>query len=80
MATSLDYFLEGSVMLLWVWDKVRVKESPDPCWFSWAILGVWPGALILGEIHAQQGLNLGLIWVELLPIINCAPCNIWCET
>ena len=49
VTTCLDYFLEGSVMLLWVWDKVRVKESPDPCWFSWAILAVWPGTMIMGK-------------------------------
>ena len=49
VATCLDYFLEGSVMLLWVWDKVRVKKSPQPCWFSWVVLGVWPTCLALGN-------------------------------
>jgi len=50
VATCLDYFLEGSVMLLWVWDKVRVKKSPQPCWFSWVVLGVWPTCLALGML------------------------------
>eukprot|EP00095_Tigriopus_kingsejongensis_P000679 maker-scaffold340_size202118-snap-gene-1.23 protein:Tk00679 transcript:maker-scaffold340_size202118-snap-gene-1.23-mRNA-1 annotation:"transmembrane protein 198" len=50
LATTLDYFLEHSVMLLWVWDKVRVRVSVPPCWFSWAILAVWPAAIFIGII------------------------------
>ncbi|TRY78762.1 hypothetical protein TCAL_09462 [Tigriopus californicus] len=50
LAATLDYFLESSVMLLWVWDKVRVRDSVPPCWFSWAILAVWPSAMVLGII------------------------------
>jgi len=49
VATGVDYFVENSIMLMWVWDKVRAKESEDnPCWFSWAILMIWPVLLILG--------------------------------
>lgn len=50
ITTGLDYFVEHSVMLLWVWDRVRVIESPPICWFSWAILSVWPVAFVLGII------------------------------
>ena len=50
VATGVDYFIENSIMLMWVWDKVRAKESEDnPCWFSWAILLAWPLLLILGK-------------------------------
>ena len=50
VATGVDYFVENSIMLMWVWDKVRAKESEDyPCWFSWAILMIWPLLLILGK-------------------------------
>ena len=55
VATCLDYFLEGSVMLLWVWDKVRVKRSPQPCWFSWVVLGVWPTLVALGKSDFLNG-------------------------
>jgi len=49
VATGVDYFVENSIMLMWVWDKVRAKESEDnPCWFSWAILMIWPVLLIFG--------------------------------
>ena len=52
VATGVDYFVENSIMLLWVWDKVRAKESEDnPCWFSWAILMIWPVLLIFGKYY-----------------------------
>ena len=54
VATGVDYFVENSIMLMWVWDKVRAKESEDnPCWFSWAILMIWPVLLILGKINKK---------------------------
>ena len=49
MATGLDFFVENSEMLKWVWDRVRVRESEDLCWFSWAILATWPLTLLLGK-------------------------------
>ena len=48
LATTADYFLENSIMLLWVWDKVRIKRDIEPCWFSWIILAVWPASFFLG--------------------------------
>lgn len=51
LTTGLDYFIENSIMLLWVWDRVRCAKSPaEPCWFSWAILGAWPASLVLGVL------------------------------
>ena len=49
MATGFDFFVENSKMLLWVWDRVRVRESEPLCWFSWAILATWPLTLLLGK-------------------------------
>jgi len=48
ITTGLDYFIEHSVMLIWVWDRVRVRESPPICWFSWALTSAWPISFILG--------------------------------
>ncbi len=51
LATTLDYFLENSVMLLWVWDKVSLQDYVEDCWLSWvswAILAVWPATLLIG--------------------------------
>ena len=55
MATGVDYFIENSTMLMWIWDKVRAKESEDvPCWFSWAIISAWPLLLIIGKIFFNR--------------------------
>ena len=55
MATGVDYFIENSTMLMWIWDKVRAKESEDvPCWFSWAIISAWPLLLIIGKIFCNK--------------------------
>ena len=50
ITTGMDYFVEHSVMLMWVWDRVRVKESKPICWFSWAIVATWPLTFLLGKI------------------------------
>ena len=49
ITTSLDYFVEHSVMLKWVWDRVCVRKSDPIGWHSWAIVGAWPLTFILGE-------------------------------
>lgn len=67
IATGLDYFLENSLMLLWIWDKVRVQESIRPCWFSWAILGAWPIALILGIITQSLVTGKGIYHEQQFP-------------
>ena len=41
ITTGLDYFVEHSVMLMWVWDRVRVKESKPIC-------------LVLGFFHKMN--------------------------
>ena len=64
MATGLDFFVENSEMLKWVWDRVRVRESDQPCWFSWAILATWPLTLLLGKtstlLHRQVSIIIGI--------------------
>lgn len=67
MATGLDFFVENSVMLLWVWDRVRVKESEQPCWFSWAILATWPLTLFLGIITQILVTGQGIYHEEQFP-------------
>lgn len=48
ITTGLDYFVEHSVMLKWVWDRVRVQESDPISWESWALASAWPCTFILG--------------------------------
>ena len=75
ITTSLDYFVEHSVMLKWVWDRVCVKPSDPICWYSWAIAGAWPLAFILGEEALQNSfwryfflkrMKVGFWWTTLV--------------
>ena len=59
MATGVDYFVENSVMLVWVWNKVRSVKDPQgltvvgqfqsQCWYSWLVVALWPVITIIGE-------------------------------
>lgn len=53
VATGIDYFVQNSAMLMWVWNKVRSVKPSDGqqqqyCWYSWAILALWPAVMIIG--------------------------------
>lgn len=50
LATALDYFVEQLQMVRWLWDRVTLRHSGQPCWFSWLILSIWPGMLVFGFI------------------------------
>lgn len=68
LAGALDYFVERLLMVRWVWDRVSLRQSGEPCWFSWVLLSLWPGLLLFGLItqftitgrgvHHQQCKNL----------------------
>jgi len=71
VATGVDYFVENSIMLMWVWDKVRAKESEDnPCWFSWGILMIWPVLLIFGIIIQILVAGKGIYHEEQFPRVK----------
>ena len=48
LAAALDYYVEKWRMVLWMWDHIKLKTSPQPCWFSWLLLGVWPFMVVVG--------------------------------
>lgn len=60
VATGIDYFVQNSAMLMWVWNKVRSVKPSDGqqqqyCWYSWAILALWPAVMIIGIVlHLNQ--------------------------
>ena len=62
ITTGLDYFVAHSVMLMWVWDRVRIRESPPICWYAWAITAMWPLTFCLGKLFFQIQLLHALIW------------------
>ena len=71
ITTALDYFIEHSVMLLWVWDRVRVRESKPICWFSWALVAVWPFAFVLGKYKNCQCFHVKFVTYYILFILFC---------
>jgi len=48
LAAALDYYVEKWRMVLWMWDHIKLQTSPQPCWFSWLLLGVWPFMVVVG--------------------------------
>ena len=70
ITTSLDYFVEHSVMLKWVWDRVCVRDSPPICWFSWAIAATWPFAFVLGIVLQVWLTKDGIYHEEQFPPIK----------
>jgi len=73
ITTALDYFIEHSVMLLWVWDRVRVRESKPICWFSWALVAVWPFAFVLGICLQAWLTKDGIYHEEQFPPVKRRP-------
>ena len=58
-------------MLLWVWDRVRVRESKPICWFSWALVAVWPFAFVLGKYKHCQCFQVKFVTYYVLFILFC---------
>ncbi|XP_068084166.1 transmembrane protein 198 [Anabrus simplex] len=67
MAGALDYFVEKFMMVKWMWDRVALKPSQNPCWFSWLILSVWPFMVLVGMITQWAVTGRGIYHQELVP-------------
>lgn len=81
LSGALDYFIEKLMMVRWVWDRITLRQSPaQPCWFSWAVLGLWPSVVVFGLIvqfaitgrgihHQQREFELISISWESAPLV-----------
>ena len=87
LAGALDYYVEKFAMVLWMWDRVKLEEINDLCWFSWLLLGVWPFMLVVGIItqtfitgrdfyHDYQGLHCWFFFLFIF-IVSFVNCNLW---
>lgn len=45
-----DYFLELLRMVQYVYDRFRLSQSAELCWYSWVVFGLWPFVSIIGII------------------------------
>ena len=58
LMTTTDYFIQESLVLDWVWERVKVDRIIDKniqildtipkCWMAWAISAIWPFIFLLG--------------------------------
>lgn len=67
IAASADYFIEKFIMVLWVWDKVKLVSSTSVCWFSWLVLGVWPFMILVGSLTQWKITGLGIHHQRMAP-------------
>ncbi|KAF4533525.1 hypothetical protein B566_EDAN001010 [Ephemera danica] len=62
LATALDYFVEKFYM------RVALRQSDKvPCWFSWAVLAVWPVVVTLGLFTQTIVTGRGIHHQEMVP-------------
>jgi len=58
LMVTTDYFLEDSLVLGWVWERVKVDrmveegfgavETLPRCWMAWAVTAIWPLIFLTG--------------------------------
>jgi len=58
LMVTTDYFLEDSLVLGWVWERVKVDrmveegfgavETLPRCWMAWAVTAIWPIIFLTG--------------------------------
>ncbi|XP_042191979.1 transmembrane protein 198-B isoform X2 [Callorhinchus milii] len=50
MTVTADYFIELSLLVHYVYQRLKVAPPEPICWYSWVILGVWPVLTALGVL------------------------------
>uniref|UniRef100_A0A1B6G9D2 Transmembrane protein 198 n=1 Tax=Cuerna arida TaxID=1464854 RepID=A0A1B6G9D2_9HEMI len=68
LAGALDYFVEKLIMVRWVWDRITLRQSGQPCWFSWIILSIWPGMVVFGLITQFAITGRGIYHQQLVTV------------
>jgi len=58
LMVTTDYFLEDSLVLNWVWERVKVDrmveegkgavETLPQCWMAWLVTAIWPTIFLVG--------------------------------
>ena len=66
--TTTDFFIQESLVLDWVWERVKVDRIIDKniqildtipkCWMAWAISAIWPFIFLLGKIRVSIFISL----------------------
>ena len=62
--TTTDYFIQESLVLDWVWERVKVDriidqnipilETVPKCWMAWVISAIWPTIFMIGKTEGNS--------------------------
>ncbi|KAI1899124.1 hypothetical protein AGOR_G00058310 [Albula goreensis] len=50
ITVTVDYFAELLLLVRYVLERITVAPHRPVCWFSWAVMGVWPLLTVLGVL------------------------------
>jgi len=78
MATT-DYFIQDSLVLDWIWERVKVDledkhvdimATIPRCWLAWGIAGIWPVIFLTGLLVQAACTGRGTHHEESLPQVK----------
>jgi len=77
---TTDYFLQDSLLLDWVWERVKVDRIIDnnidimdtipKCWMAWIVSGIWPLIFFIGLCVQSCCTGTGTHHEESLPQVK----------
>jgi len=80
LMTTTDFFIQESLVLDWVWERVKVDRIIDKniqildtipkCWMAWAISAIWPFIFLLGLVVQSCCTGRGTHHEESLPQVK----------
>uniref|UniRef100_A0A8C4QHJ3 Transmembrane protein 198 n=2 Tax=Eptatretus burgeri TaxID=7764 RepID=A0A8C4QHJ3_EPTBU len=50
LTVAVDYFVEDLHLITYVYNRLCVVPTSQLCWYSWAVLAVWPVLVMLGLV------------------------------
>eukprot|EP00090_Calanus_glacialis_P045973 TRINITY_DN8805_c0_g1_i2.p1 TRINITY_DN8805_c0_g1~~TRINITY_DN8805_c0_g1_i2.p1 ORF type:complete len:331 (-),score=26.26 TRINITY_DN8805_c0_g1_i2:900-1892(-) len=80
LMTTTDFFLENSLVLNWVWERVKVDRMIDQnlkvldtipkCWMAWIVSAIWPTIFIIGLFVQACCTGTGIHHEQSLPQVK----------
>ncbi|XP_022526717.2 transmembrane protein 198 [Astyanax mexicanus] len=66
VATCMDYCVEAQMVALRAYVGLRGDQQGVMCWYSWAVVGMWPAAAALGILVQRRYTARGLSHSEVI--------------
>jgi len=79
LLATTDYFIQDSLVLDWVWERVKVDVEDThvdimatipKCWMAWIVSGIWPTIFLIGLIVQSCCTGTGTHHEESLPQVK----------